>query len=64
MQRLVGNLEVTHAVAVIAEDTEAAYFLNSFPTYALIDRKGIVRWKGMGDRPPASKIEELLMEGE
>lgn len=59
---LVERKNLRHPVAVLSAGEEGAFSVTAYPTYVLIDRKGMIRWAGVGGEPDKTMIEELLVE--
>ncbi|HUN81903.1 MAG TPA: TlpA disulfide reductase family protein [Phycisphaerae bacterium] len=59
---LMDRLKVSHPVAVLKKDLEKAFGARAYPTYVLIDRKGVVRSVSVGDAPSEEEILKLLKE--
>lgn len=51
-----------HSFAVLAENEEKQYGVTSFPTLLLVDRRGKVRWSGIGEPPSREIIRTVLNE--
>lgn len=60
--QLVEKKKLKHAVAVLAVGEARDNDVTAFPTYLLIDRKGVIRWTGVGGEPDEAMIEKLLKE--
>lgn len=57
---LLDRLKATHPVAVLEKDAEKALHIEGYPTYVLVDRKGSIRWVGVGGEPAEPEIHRLL----
>jgi Redoxin len=57
---LIERLRVSHPVAVLEKDVERAFQIEGYPTYVLVDRKGTIRWVGVGGEPEEKRILPLL----
>lgn len=59
---LVKKKAAKHAVAVLAQNEERKYNVTSFPTLLLVDRRGKVRWSGIGELPTRDLVRTVLNE--
>lgn len=59
---MVEDREINYPVALDSGDTAKAYGINSFPTYIIIDRTGMIRAAGVVPSAVKTIVEELIGE--
>lgn len=62
LRNLIDRNDYQQEFAVLQKDAEQAYGVKGYPTYLLIDRKGVICSVTVGGAPPAEEIERLLKE--